>query len=294
MRWPRAGEHLHRRRQRRGQDAPGHGDGPRGPLPRSDGGDRRVHPPRPLGHAGGRRHEGPAAPPLPLRCWPRWRTAAGRGAAQETAAAARAPGQGAGSPTSPPWTSCPASGAAPPPAPGQPRGRARPHLHAPSRRSSSPSPRRNPLLLILDDLQWADELTLGFLRAAAGTRSLVERGVLLLGTYRMEELDEPLSEVVSAPARCSWSWDGSTSTSIQSMVCGMLALRSLPRGLRRTGAPVRGQSLLRRRVPAGRHRRGAAPPRRPPGSGGWTSGPPGRCSSARAARAPSRRSSTGA
>ena len=82
------------------------------------------------------------------------------------------------------------------------------------------------LLLILDDLQWADELTLGFLKQLR-YEELVERGVLLLGTYRMEELSEPLREVVSAKA-LHLELGRLEVSSIRSMVCGMLALRSLP------------------------------------------------------------------
>ncbi|QRN96806.1 protein kinase [Archangium violaceum] len=82
------------------------------------------------------------------------------------------------------------------------------------------------LLLILDDLQWADELTLGFLKRLR-YEELVERGVLLLGTYRMEELSEPLHEVVSARA-LHLELGRLDASSIRSMVCGMLALGSLP------------------------------------------------------------------
>ncbi|HYO52703.1 serine/threonine-protein kinase PknK [Archangium sp.] len=83
-----------------------------------------------------------------------------------------------------------------------------------------------PLLLILDDLQWADELTLGFLKQLRH-EELVERGVLLLGTYRMEELSAPLREVVSAEA-LHLELGRLDESSIRSMVGGMLALRSLP------------------------------------------------------------------
>jgi tetratricopeptide (TPR) repeat protein len=83
-----------------------------------------------------------------------------------------------------------------------------------------------PLLLILDDLQWADELTLSFLEQLR-YEELAERGVLLLGTYRMEELSQPLREVVSAKA-LHLELGRLGVSSIRSMVCGMLALRSLP------------------------------------------------------------------
>jgi len=85
-----------------------------------------------------------------------------------------------------------------------------------------------PLLLILDDLQWADELTLGFLRQLRH-EELAARGVLLLGTYRMEEMSEPLREVVSRSTEALHLELGRLDEpDIRSMVCGMLALRSLP------------------------------------------------------------------
>jgi serine/threonine protein kinase/tetratricopeptide (TPR) repeat protein len=84
-----------------------------------------------------------------------------------------------------------------------------------------------PLLLILDDLQWADEMTLGFLRWLRH-EDLVEWGVLLLGTYRLEELEAPLREVVSTPEALHLELGRLDSPSIQSMARGMLALPSLP------------------------------------------------------------------
>src|SRR5262249_19634034 len=44
-----------------------------------------------------------------------------------------------------------------------------------------------PLLLVLDDLQWADGLSLGFLRFSQSLGPL-RRWLLILGTYRREEL----------------------------------------------------------------------------------------------------------
>ena len=48
-----------------------------------------------------------------------------------------------------------------------------------------------PLLLVLDDLQWADELTLGFLRENAP--KLAGSQVVLLATYRREQASEELT-----------------------------------------------------------------------------------------------------
>ena len=62
-----------------------------------------------------------------------------------------------------------------------------------------------PLLLILDDLQWADDLTLGFLKYQARVASAAEApgAVLIVGTYRTEEVDPqkdgPLQQVLAQP-----------------------------------------------------------------------------------------------
>ncbi|WNG48259.1 protein kinase [Archangium minus] len=86
----------------------------------------------------------------------------------------------------------------------------------------------DPLLLIIDDLQWADEMTLAFLRQLRH-EDLVERGVLLLGTYRMEEMGDALREVVSAPGSLHIELGRLDERSIESMARGMLALHVLPR-----------------------------------------------------------------
>jgi serine/threonine protein kinase/tetratricopeptide (TPR) repeat protein len=86
----------------------------------------------------------------------------------------------------------------------------------------------DPVLLIIDDLQWADEMTLAFLRRLRH-EDVVERGVLLLGTYRMEEMGDELREVVSSPGSLQIELGQLDEHSIQSMARGMLALHSLPR-----------------------------------------------------------------
>jgi serine/threonine protein kinase/tetratricopeptide (TPR) repeat protein len=84
------------------------------------------------------------------------------------------------------------------------------------------------LLLVLDDLQWADELTRGFLRQLR-YEDLASRGVLLLGTYRMEELSpELLRDAVSGSTEVLHLELGRLEEpDIRAMTCGMLALDSL-------------------------------------------------------------------
>ncbi|MBK8251347.1 MAG: protein kinase [Polyangiaceae bacterium] len=54
------------------------------------------------------------------------------------------------------------------------------------------------VVLIIDDLQWADELTLGFLRSFTSA-GLADRGVLILGTYRKDEAPEALLKLAARP-----------------------------------------------------------------------------------------------
>ena len=51
------------------------------------------------------------------------------------------------------------------------------------------------LLVLLDDLQWADELTLAFLEFATTRRRVVEEPILVVGAYRPEEATDRLSRL---------------------------------------------------------------------------------------------------
>lgn len=87
--------------------------------------------------------------------------------------------------------------------------------------------RVQPLLLILDDLQWADELSLSFL-GELGPEHLRAHGVLVVGTYRLDEADGVLRRIVQAPGTVSLELERLDAASIREMVCGMLALREAP------------------------------------------------------------------
>ena len=64
--------------------------------------------------------------------------------------------------------------------------------------------RSRPLLLVLDDLQWADELTLGLVAYLAGAELPAGGPVLLVGTYRSEEQPEALRKLLDAGRARRW------------------------------------------------------------------------------------------
>ena len=86
---------------------------------------------------------------------------------------------------------------------------------------------KDPLLLVVDDLQWADELSLNvldFLREGF----LGESHVLMVGTYRSEELHTPLRSLLSAPGVEHRALGQLDEPMVARMVEDMLALPSPP------------------------------------------------------------------
>ncbi len=53
-----------------------------------------------------------------------------------------------------------------------------------------------PVIVLLDDIQWIDELAMEFLERLARTKALDNTPVLLVSTYRPEELDDRLRELI--------------------------------------------------------------------------------------------------
>ncbi len=84
-----------------------------------------------------------------------------------------------------------------------------------------------PLVVAIDDLQWADELSLGFL-----ARPLARSGPLLVvATYRADEASSALREVVRAAGARHIELDRFGLEAVGAMVRGMLALDAPPAGL---------------------------------------------------------------
>ncbi|MFC1852483.1 tetratricopeptide repeat protein, partial [candidate division CSSED10-310 bacterium] len=83
-----------------------------------------------------------------------------------------------------------------------------------------------PLLLIIDDLQWADELTLGFFEFILRARHLEKSPILFVGTYRSEAVGEELKKVLDRVEQVDLARLNQEGVSI--MVSDMLAMRPAP------------------------------------------------------------------
>ncbi len=81
-----------------------------------------------------------------------------------------------------------------------------------------------PTLLVIDDLQWADELSLALLRMLA-ERGLTESGLLVFGTHRAEETGVALRQLANLSQVQRVALERFAPSDVRVMVQGMLALR---------------------------------------------------------------------
>jgi hypothetical protein len=89
-----------------------------------------------------------------------------------------------------------------------------------------------PLVIALDDLQWADELTLAFL--ASLPRSFFEkRPLLIVGTYRVEEVGPELQRLLEEPSIEPLRVGRLDEDSLEAIVRDMLSMKNPPLALRR-------------------------------------------------------------
>ena len=84
--------------------------------------------------------------------------------------------------------------------------------------------RAQPILLVLDDLQWADDMTLSWL----GDASFEESAVLVVGTYRREEMGPELEALAAARREQILPLPRLGSDSVRSIVTDMLGAKSPP------------------------------------------------------------------
>jgi hypothetical protein len=87
--------------------------------------------------------------------------------------------------------------------------------------------REQPLLLLLDDLQWADELTFALL-ASLPDRFLDEHPLAILATYRSDEVDRSLGELLSRPWVHAVQVGRLEPSTVRALVCDMLAIDAPP------------------------------------------------------------------
>jgi len=88
----------------------------------------------------------------------------------------------------------------------------------------------HPCLLVLDDLQWADELSLALLQNLDDDY-LAKANLLVLATYRVEELSAPLQSLIAAEHTEAIELRALDRESVARMVSDMLALTEPPSGL---------------------------------------------------------------
>jgi predicted ATPase len=87
---------------------------------------------------------------------------------------------------------------------------------------------RSPVLLVLDDLQWADDLTLGFLRHVLQTADFETLPLLGVGTCRTEDMSAELIELLGLPAVRRVDLGRLDERGVGAMVGDMLAITSPP------------------------------------------------------------------
>jgi eukaryotic-like serine/threonine-protein kinase len=82
------------------------------------------------------------------------------------------------------------------------------------------------LLLLIDDLQWADSLSLEFLATLADERKRLR--CCIVATYRSEEVSEELAALIALPEVLSEHLERFDRSAVRHMVSGMLALPDPP------------------------------------------------------------------
>jgi eukaryotic-like serine/threonine-protein kinase len=87
-----------------------------------------------------------------------------------------------------------------------------------------------PTLLVIDDLQWADELSMAMLEKALGV-GLDGQRLLLLGTHRTDEPSARLQRLLGFPGLTRYALEPLDRGQVVSMISGMLALEVPPDAL---------------------------------------------------------------
>ncbi len=85
-----------------------------------------------------------------------------------------------------------------------------------------------PYLLVLDDLQWADDLTMGVLEFILRTGYLNQTRLLITGTYRTEESNPELKRILNSPKSICLELGRLDEDGVSSIVTDMLGMQEGP------------------------------------------------------------------
>ncbi|MFN7974949.1 MAG: protein kinase [Acidobacteriota bacterium] len=124
-----------------------------------------------------------------------------------------------------------------------------------------------PVIIMIDDIQWADDLTLGFLEYLVREEILLRGPLMITAAYRKEEVEGRLSRILAMSGLSHMELGKLDRTSIGQIVSDMLALPSPPDDLvafmteRSEGNPLFVAEYLRTAVDEGLLNRNVA--------GGW-------------------------
>ncbi|HEY0464655.1 MAG TPA: protein kinase [Polyangiaceae bacterium] len=87
-----------------------------------------------------------------------------------------------------------------------------------------------PLLFVIDDLQWADELSVSVLQQLAAPER-IRQAPMILGTYRRDEANPSLLALLQMPGGLDIQLERFQLADVGGMICGMLALDAAPPAL---------------------------------------------------------------
>ena len=88
--------------------------------------------------------------------------------------------------------------------------------------------RERPLLLVLDDLQWADELSVGFLQTLGRGRHFESLGLLVVGAHRTEQADLEMQSLRQGPGWLHLELDRLQESDVQAIIQDMLSVQPVP------------------------------------------------------------------
>lgn len=86
---------------------------------------------------------------------------------------------------------------------------------------------RGPVLLLLDDLQWGDELTMQWLQHLSG-ETLASAPILICGSYRAEETTPALQQLATRPGVTRLPMGRLDEQAVGSLIADMLAVQTAP------------------------------------------------------------------